>query len=288
MARPLRIQFPGAIYHITSRGNNKANIFLSNKDRDCFLEILSSTVERYQWICHSYCLMDNHYHLLIETINPNLSKGMRQLNGIYTQTFNYIHRKVGHIFQGRFKSILVEQETYLLTLCGYIVLNPVRAGMVEHPQQWPWSSYNATMGAVEKQSFLSTEWILSQFDATGDIIKARETYRDFVLTGEEAESPWSSLRSHFILGSDKYAKEIEQYITENKEKREHPVRERYVNRPDLKDIFRTVKTRIERNEKIYKAHVTYSYSQAEIAYFLGIHYSTVSVGIKTFEKNIQE
>src|SRR4030042_5793823 len=129
MARPLRIEFPGAVYHVTSRGNARQTIFIDDEDRGGFLDLLSIVVERFNWICHAYCLMGNHYHLLIETPDGNLSKGMRELNGIYTQHFNRRHGRVGHVFQGRFKAILVEKDSYLLELCRYIVLNPVRAGI---------------------------------------------------------------------------------------------------------------------------------------------------------------
>jgi REP element-mobilizing transposase RayT len=119
MARPLRIEFPGAVYHITSRGNAKQTIFLENQDRHKFLEVLSTVIERCSWLCHAYCLMKNHYHLMIETPEANLSRGMRQLNGVYTQLFNQRHKRVGHLFQGRYKAILVEKDTHLLSLCRY-------------------------------------------------------------------------------------------------------------------------------------------------------------------------
>ena len=132
MARPLRLEYPGAIYHITSRGNARADIFLDDSDRELFLSILADTVDHYNWLCHAYCLMGNHYHLLIETPDPNLSLGMRHLNGVYTQTFNRSHKRVGHLFQGRYKAVLVEKGTHLLELCRYIVLNPVKANMTKY------------------------------------------------------------------------------------------------------------------------------------------------------------
>ncbi len=135
MARPLRIEYPGALYHITARGNAREPIFKDDTDRRAFLEILGNVIERHQWRCHAYCLMGNHYHLLIETPKANLSPGMRQLNGIYTQAFNRRHARVGHVLQGRFKAILVDKDSYLLELCRYIVLNPVRANMVKLPKQ---------------------------------------------------------------------------------------------------------------------------------------------------------
>ena len=130
MARPLRIEYPGAVYHVTARGNARQHIYADDTDFRDFLALLGKLAERYHWLCHSYCLMSNHYHLLLETPEGNLAAGMRQLNGIYTQTFNRRHRKVGHIFQGRYHAILVDKDRYVLELARYIVLNPVRARMV--------------------------------------------------------------------------------------------------------------------------------------------------------------
>ena len=146
MDRPLRIEFPGAVYHITSRGNDRKEIFGDDLDRKAFLEILYRDCARYHWLCHAYCLMDNHYHLLIETPEGNLSLGMRQLNGVYTQWFNRVHGRVGHVFQGRFKGIVVQKDSHLIEAARYIVLNPIRAKLVKNPNQWIWSSYSATTG----------------------------------------------------------------------------------------------------------------------------------------------
>ena len=142
MARPLRIEFAGALYHVTSKGNAREAIYLTDEDRQQFLTLLENTVKRYDWYCHAYCLMGNHYHLLIETNTPALSKGMKYLNGTYTQYFNRRHQRVGHVFQGRFKAILVQKEAYLLELARYIVLNPVRAQMVRSAKDWP-STYQS-------------------------------------------------------------------------------------------------------------------------------------------------
>ena len=149
MARPLRIEFAGAVYHVTARGDGQEDIYLGDDDRRLFLEVLGEVCERFDWVVHAYCLMDNHYHLLVETPNANLAKGMRQLNGVYTQAFNRGHARVGHVFQGRYKAILVQKESYLLELARYIVLNPVRARMVRSAKDWPWSSYRSTAGQSE-------------------------------------------------------------------------------------------------------------------------------------------
>src|SRR3989339_1664941 len=131
MTRPLRIEYPGAVYHVTSRGNEKKAVFKDDQDRESFLNTLYRVNKRYNWLCHAYCLMTNHYHLLIETPNANLSTGMRQLNGVYTQALNRRRNRVGHVFQGRYKAVLVQKDNHLLELCRYIVLNPVRAGLVD-------------------------------------------------------------------------------------------------------------------------------------------------------------
>ena len=187
MARPLRIEFAGALYHLTARGNERRNIFLGNldDDRTAFLDSLTATCERFRWVCHAYCLMTNHYHLLVETADANLSKGMRQLNGVYSQYVNRTHGRVGHLFQGRFKGILVERDSYLLELARYVVLNPVRAGIVPTPGDWPWSSYRATVGEAPAPPFLETDWLLRAFADSRE--EAVAGYRRFVA---EASVGW--------------------------------------------------------------------------------------------------
>ena len=146
MARPLRLEFPGAIYHLTARGDRREDIFADDADRERLLQVFAECVARFGWVCHAYCLMDNHYHFLVETPLPNLARGMRQLNGIYTQRFNRRHGHSGHLFQGRYQAILVEKDSYLRELARYVVLNPVRARLVKRPEQWRWSSYRASAG----------------------------------------------------------------------------------------------------------------------------------------------
>ncbi|UPU35271.1 transposase [Geomonas paludis] len=133
MARPLRIEFPGALYHVTSRGNEQKDVFRDDKDRAIFLDVLAGCCNLFNWLCHAYCLMGNHYHLVIETVDGTLSKGMRHLNGVYTQKFNWNHHRVDHIFQGRFKAILIERETHLLEAHRYVVLNPIWSGIATKP-----------------------------------------------------------------------------------------------------------------------------------------------------------
>ena len=191
MARPLRLEFAGALYHLTSRGDRRENIYEDDADRADFLSVLGEVCAQYNWVCHAYCLMSNHYHLLVETPDGNLSKGMRQLNGVYTQHFNRRHGRVGHVFQGRYKAILVDKNAYLLELARYIVLNPVRAQMVRSAREWPWSSYRATAGQTGGSEWLQTEWLLAAFGRRKG--KAMEAYRRFVAEGKNQPSPWQAL-----------------------------------------------------------------------------------------------
>lgn len=180
MARPLRIQAPGAVYHLTARGNRRQVIFEDDCDRLRCLAILADVVRRQGWRCYVYCLMPNHYHLVVETPNPDLSEGMHRLNGVYAQWFNRRHGVDGHLFQGRFHSVAVESNVHLLELARYVVLNPVRADLCRHPREWAWSSYRA-MVAANGPPFLSRGWLLAQFGS--DPTRARAAYEAFVRDG---------------------------------------------------------------------------------------------------------
>lgn len=166
MARPLRIEFAGALSHLPARGNAREVIYSGATDRQQFLMVLQNTVHRHDWYGHAYCLMDNHDHLLIETSTPTLPKGMKYLNGTYTQYFNRPHQRVGHALQGRFKAILVQKNAYLLDLARYITLNPVRVQMVPSTGEWRWISYRATADYEKRDACLTTEWILTGFANT--------------------------------------------------------------------------------------------------------------------------
>lgn len=197
MARPLRLEVPGGVYHVMSRGNERRDIFLDDADRRRFLDILRSATERLNVLCHTYCLMGNHYHLLLETPDGNLSLAIRQLNGVYAQSFNRRHDRVGHLFQGRFASKLIQKETYLLTVSRYVVLNPVRSNMVPRPSDWEWSSYRAHAGHIEPPPFLSVDWLLTHFD-TIDRRRAQEAYCKFVHECPDDLNP--ALEKRPILG----------------------------------------------------------------------------------------
>ncbi|MBK5092940.1 MAG: transposase [Actinobacteria bacterium] len=273
MSRPLRIEFPGAIYHITSRGNAKQEIFETDEDRAAFLRTLQSVTERYKWLCHAYCLMNNHYHLLVETPDCNLSVGMRQLNGVYTQAWNRMNGSSGHLFEGRFKSIVVDKDNYFLEVSRYIVLNPVRAGLVDDPSRWRWSSYRATSGLVKAPSFLSVKSLLSLF--SNDEGQARRRYSEFVLAGSEC-SIWEHLRGTILLGDDDFIEGMNDYLSGSAGVREVPSEQKFVSRATLPSLFGAGCTTAERDEGIWSAHVNHGYSLREIGDHLGIHYSTIS------------
>jgi putative transposase len=274
MSRPLRIVYPGAVYHVTARGNAREKIFFDDQDRETFISILEAVVKRYNWLCHAYCLMDNHYHLLIETPDANLSMGMRQLNGIFTQKHNRKHNRIGHVFQGRFKAILVDKDNHLLELCRYLVLNPVRAGMVEEAEKWPWSSYLATAGLKPVPVCLSVDWILGLFGSKRKA--AQKMYRELVQEGVHAPSPWNALRGQMLLGDEGFVEKLKSLLSDKEQVKEIPRRQRYVGRPSLDSLFQVNDSRVRRDQSIYDSHMKHGYTLKEIADHLGIHYSTVS------------
>jgi hypothetical protein len=215
--------------------------------------------------------MDNHYHLLVETPNGNLAKGMRQLNGVYTQAFNREHGRVGHVFQGRYKAILVQKETYLLELARYIVLNPVRARMVRSAKDWPWSSYRATVGQGEEIKWLRTEWILSAFGRQKG--QAIQRYREFVAEGRNQPSPLEQLRNQVYLGSEAFVEKMQAQLNAGKDLSEIPAKQRRAPAKSLKHYSTKVK---ERDAAIVAAYASGGYSMKEIGDHFSLHYSYIS------------
>ncbi len=275
MARPLRIEFPGALYHLTARGNQREDIYLDDEDREQFLALLGTVCERFNWVCYVYCLMDNHYHLVMETPDGNLSRGMRQLNGVYTQRFNARHERVGHVFQGRYKAILVERESYLLELCRYVVLNPVRAGMVRHAGQWRWSSYRATAGQRPAPSWLTVSWVLAQFGRRR--AQAVDRYKAFVRQGSGVASPWQEgLRQQIYLGDEAFVTRMQTRL-EQTDLDEVPRAQR---RPPALPLADYAKRYPERRTAMAAAYRSGDYTLKAIADHFGVHYSTVSRALR--------
>ena len=214
MARPLRIEFPGAIYHVTSRGDRRDAIFDDDTDRQTFLLVLARAVQRFDAQVLAYCLMGNHYHLVLHTRQANLSLLMRQLNGVYTQAFNRNHDKVGHVFQGRFKAILVDRDNYLLALCRYVDLNPVRARMVAKPADWPWSSYRVHAGSADAPEWLDTAglhgYLLGRSaNNAADHREAAKRYAVLVASAPDLQIWTEGLRQQIYLGDDQFVEHMQ-------------------------------------------------------------------------------
>ncbi len=276
MARPLRIQYEGALYHVTSRGNAKSSIFPEEEDRSAFLDILSRVNERYRWLCHAYCLMDNHYHLMIETPEGNLSSGMRQLNGIYTQYLNKRRQTVGHVLQGRYKAILVQKESHLLEVSRYVVLNPVRAHLVRDPAEWKWSSYRSMSGLDQPHPCLTLIEIWGRWGTKRG--EARKAYREFVREGIGQESVWNQVKGQSLLGEADFVNRLLGYVRGYEKVKEIPREQRRLGRPLLDDLLQNagLTERERRNQGIREAVEWHGYSQREVADHLGMHYSTIS------------
>ncbi len=260
-------------------------MFIDREDLKSFLALLADVVERYNWLCYAYCLMPNHYHLLVETLDANLSIGIRQLNGVYTQKFNKKHARTGHVFQGRFKAILVQKESHLLELCRYVVLNPIRAQLTSHPEEWKWSSYSATIGTIEKPKFLSADWVLGQLGHNTST--ARRAYRNLVTDGIKKESPWKNLKGRIFLGKEDFIRKVTGSLNGKEAIKEIPRVERLAGRPPLEEILGEMEKGRMRDEKMYIAHIRYGYSLTEIGNSLGIHYSTVSKTLKKLRSREQ-
>jgi putative transposase len=235
MARPLRLDYPGAVWHLTSRGNERREIFRDDRDRERFLDQLARVVEAMRWRLHAHVLMSNHFHLLVETPEANLSEGMRQLNGVYTQWFNKRHGRVGRLMQGRFKAIHVEKQSHLLELARYVVLNPVRAGLVRSAGQWRWSSYRATAGLAKRPNWLDVDWIRDQFG--GNAAGARR-YRKFVADAKGSRyAPWGELKSQVFLGGEAFRRRVQKMTDGRPRSVEIPRVQRRVVRPTLEALL---------------------------------------------------
>ncbi|MEN8171239.1 MAG: transposase [Pseudomonadota bacterium] len=275
MARPLRLELAGGLYHVTSRGDRREDIYDDDQDREKWLEILGNTCKRFNWRCHAYCLMDNHYHIVIETAEANLSKGMRQLNGVYTQYYNIKHDRAGHVFQGRYKGILVEQDAYLLELSRYVVLNPIRAKMTKAIGTWKWSSYKSMIGEVASQPWLETNWILGQFGKQRK--RAIDKYIDFVREGVGLPSVWDNLQNQIFLGTEKFIDKKQKLINDKGSLNEVP---RLQKRKIPKSLPYYDKKYKDQKQAITQAYLSGGYTLKELGEYFEKHYSTISRIVK--------
>lgn len=280
MTRPLRLEFPGALYHVTSRGNRRSLIFRDDTDRVAWLDIMALVAQRHNCVLHSFCLMSNHFHLMIETVEANLGQVMRQLNGMYSQHFNRRHQTVGHLFQGRYKAILVQKESYLLELSRYIVLNPLRAKMVASLDEWSWSSHRYYIGVAPTPAWLERDWLLCQFGACRT--EAISAYQEFVLAGMGKVSPLVETRHQVLLGDDNFVAEHQQ-LQESEELVEIARDERAAVALSL-DEYRNRFS--DRSEAMARAYLSTAFTMRHIARAFDVSVQTVSRAVKTWDAQI--
>jgi putative transposase len=280
MARPLRLEYPGALYHVTARGNRREDIYHTDTDRSAFLALLGETCERFGWRCLAYCLMTNHYHVVVETPDANLSRGMRQLNGVYTQGFNRRHRRVGHVFQGRYHAVIVDRDAYLLEVVRYVILNPVRAGMVTAAGQWPWSSYCAVIGRTPHPAWLTVDEVLTLFGSERGAAVRR--FIRFVADARSSQTLWQHLKDQIYLGDEEFVERLKRRIVSDSALDEIPLRQ---HRPAAAPLAHIARDYPDRARAMACAYATGSYTLKEIAEHFGVHYSTVSRALGRRDKD---
>jgi len=277
MARPLRIEYPGAFYHVINRGNAGENIFKSKRDREKFLEYLQKAGERFSTIIHTYCLMDNHYHLLMETPEPNLSGALQWINVSYALYFNRKRHRSGHLFQGRFKAIVIDADEYLKQLSRYIHLNPVRAKITHTPAAYPWSSYHAFTGKEKPPQWLETQCLLSQFGRSKkDAIRSYRSYVEEV-EADALENPHKHIVGGVILGDTDFVNWVkEQFLSVRDDEDEIPQLKKLKPRPSLETIVRVVGDEMRCSEEEIFEKGRHKNRGREVAIFLARDFSGVS------------
>lgn len=235
MSRPLRIEYEGAWYHVMNRGTNRKLIFTTDAHRRLFLELLEETTHLYQIEIHAYCLMDNHYHLLLCTPRANLGRAMRHINGVYTQRFNRLEKRDGALYRGRYKAILIEEQTYLLQVSRYIHLNPVAANICLTPDDYPWSSYNSYTKQNNKQKWLMTKKIIAELGGT-------DGYIDYVSNGidEETRNFYFENPIPTVLATINFKNKIIPPVTIQKTYETLPDIKRLQYRPSIETIKETI------------------------------------------------
>ncbi len=256
-----------------SRGNRKAQIFEDDHDRVRFLDIVGDACETHAVLCLAYCLMGNHYHLVLEPPCRNLSSMMHDVNGEYAQYSNRRHGRTGHVFEGPFKSIPVENDHYLRTVVKYVVINPIAAGLVPEASGWDWSSYRATAGLSEPPVFLNLDWMDVLFGSHARP-ECQARYRSFI---DEPFDINDEKQLEFLMGSPAFKISVRSYIGASMHRMALPKAYRGLARPTLADLFSTVgQTRPERDRMIRRAHVLHGYQLSEIATSLGMHPNSMS------------
>jgi REP element-mobilizing transposase RayT/DNA-binding transcriptional ArsR family regulator len=277
MPRRPRLDYPGAIHHVMARGNRKACIFEDDDDRRCFLEIVAETADTYDVRVYAYCQMDNHYHIVCETPRGNLSDAMRQINGVYAQSSNRRHGRSGHLFGARFRSLLIQWQSYLKRSARYVVLNPVRARITRDANGWPWSSYRATAGIEPAPDWLCLDWLEAAFECPTRA-EAQRRYIQYVNTSAAARVRFNT--SAVAVGSKAFVERVEAMSNRQADRPLPPVYMPAV-RPDLATLFAAPSSSLaERDRRIREASSRHGYRLSEIACQLMLDPSTVSKALR--------
>ena len=275
MARPLRPEYAGAVYYVSSVGNRGQSVFQNSADGNAWIEILESVCGRFGCRCFGYCLMSDGYHLVIETPKPNLSKAVRQLNGVYTQRSNRLHDTDGHVFRGRYKSIVVEKEKYFLPLIAHIFLLPLRAGFVKHPNQFKWSSCRYLYGKDEAPEYIDLEWFSEGFSSDTDSF-------DEFLEETRSRDVISETRKQIYLGDDEFIELVQEKTKKGTPSKDIP---RYQLTKPVSSVLNDLgRSGHSRDEAIAKTYLTGDYTLREVADAVSVHYSVVSKIVSEYEK----
>jgi len=276
MVRPLRIEYPGALYHITDRGNERKAVFRDNIDRRRLIRYLAEAVEKFSLKIHAFCFMENHYHLEIETSRANLSQAMHWLKTAYTVSFNKRHGRHGHLFQGRYHAAVVEKESHLMALTRYIHLNPVRGGIVKRPEDYVWSSYRDYIRSVQEWEWLETGWTLDQFGGTKST--ARNSYRRFVEEGihESLLGPMEESAGSILLGSNRFVEWIQESILNFRTDPPAIEENRRIRRLTMERIIQAVSEMLGVSEKMIRAKWGQSNNARDISIYFAHKYCGVT------------
>ncbi len=286
MARPLRIEFPGGVYHVTSRGDRREPIFVDDQDRSRLLCILAQAMNRFDAVVFAYCLMGNHYHFVLHTRQSNLSMLMRHVNGVYAQAFNRRHGLVGHLFQGRFTSLHVDRDVYLMQVCRYAELNPVRAGIVDSAVDWPWSSYRAHCGLVASPPWLDTvalhDYLLGRdASSVADRLRAMKLYIELVEDGRGSRLWEQALQRDIYLGGDAFVESVQERASS---RQSSSIEIPKVQRPIPTATASSFETGSTRDQSLFRAYVDGRMSMSAIAEEVGLSVSRVSRLIARMER----
>ena len=276
MARPARVEYPGAYYHVTMRGDQNRNVYGDGRDGAAFLNLLTKACARFRWRCHAYCLMPDHYRLLIEIQDESLARGMHYLNSTYSQLHQRKYQRSGRLFQGRYKAVLVERGDYFYELARDVVLTPIHSGQAQHAKEWPWSSYRATAGLAPPHACLTTATVLT---GRGEVVQ--QTYQRFVLQGLNQPSPWRRLTRQIYIGSEAFVREMRG--------RASPYRPAQgVLRPRPETTPRALSEYAlqyrGRDRAMAQAYASGHYSLKTIGTHFGVSQATVSRAISRYEK----